>query len=142
LLRLHPQLVARNLDLEIAESLTELQGKVISASRIDDMYEILAGCDAFITDYSSAAFDAAVMEIPIFLYADDYAEYEGERGRLLWNLRELPFPLAVNNEELEDRIVSFDEDEYIRKLKELFEETGMMEDGEAANKVAEWIMRQ
>ena len=142
LLRLHPQLVARNLDLEIAESLTELQGKVISASRIDDMYEILAGCDAFITDYSSAAFDAAVMEIPIFLYADDYAEYEGERGRLLWNLRELPFPLAVNNEELEDRIVSFDEDEYIRKLKELFEETGMVEDGCAAKRVVEWIMRQ
>jgi len=105
LLRLHPQLVARNLDLEVAQSLTELQGKVVSASRIDDMYEILAGCDAFMTDYSSAAFDAAVMEIPVFLYADDYAEYEKERGKLLWNLKELPFPLAVTDDELEDKIV-------------------------------------
>jgi len=139
LLRLHPQLVARKLDLEISESLVELQGKVISASRIDDMYEVLAGCDAFITDYSSAAFDAVVMEIPIFLYADDYAEYEGERGKLLWNLKELPFPLAVTNIELEDKIVSFDEGKYQSKLHRLFETTGMEEDGVAAERLVEWI---
>lgn len=141
LLRLHPQLVARNLDLEVAESLSELQGKVISASRVDDMYEVLAGCDAFMTDYSSAAFDAAVMEIPVFLYADDYAEYEGERGKLLWNLRELPFPLAVSNEELEEKIELFDEDEYQAKLDRLFEETKMVEDGQAAKRVVEWMMK-
>lgn len=140
LLRLHPQLVARNLDTEVAESLSELQGKVISASRIDDMYEVLAGCDAFMTDYSSAAFDAAVMEIPIFLYADDYAEYEGERGKLLWNLRELPFPLALTNEELEEKIAKFDEVEYQRKLDRLFEETKMVEDGQAAKRVVEWMV--
>ena len=139
LLRLHPQLVARNLDLEVAQSLTELQGKVVSASRIDDMYEILAGCDAFMTDYSSAAFDAAVMEIPVFLYADDYAEYEKERGKLLWNLKELPFPLAVTDDELEDKIVSFDEGKYQNKLNDLFETTGMVEDGMAAERLVEWI---
>jgi len=142
LLRLHPQLVARNLDLEVGESLAELQGKVISASRIDDMYEVLAGCDAFMTDYSSAAFDAAVMEIPIFLYAHDYAEYEGERGKLLWNLRELPFPLAIMEEELEERIELFDEGKYQVKLNKLFEETKMVEDGYAAKRVVEWIMER
>jgi len=104
------------------------------------MYEVLAGCEAFMTDYSSAAFDAAVMEIPIFLYADDYAEYEGERGKLLWNLRELPFPLAVSNEELEERIVSFNENIYQRKLCELFDSTGMLEDGHAAKRVVEWMI--
>lgn len=140
LLRLHPQLVARNSDLEVAQSMTELQGKVISASRIDDMYEILAGCEAFMTDYSSAAFDAAVMEMPVFLYADDYAEYEEERGKLLWNLRELPFPLAITNEELEERIAAFDESEYREKLNELFEDTKMVEDGQATKRVVEWIL--
>ena len=139
LLRLHPQLVARNLDAEIEKSFSDLQGKVISASRIDDMYEVLAGCDAFMTDYSSAAFDAAVMEMPVFLYADDYVEYEGERGKLLWNLKELPFPLAVSNEELEDKIVLFDEDKYSSKLNELFETTGMVEDGMAAERLVGWI---
>ena len=44
---------------------------------------------------------AAVMRVPVLLYAEDYGEYERERGKLLWNLRELPFPLAQakNNEE-------------------------------------------
>lgn len=139
LLRLHPQLVARNLDLEIVESLKELKGKVVSASRIDDMYEILAGCDAFMTDYSSAAFDAAVMEIPVFLYADDYKDYEGERGKLLWDLRKLPFPLAQNNEELEEQIEKFEEKEYQKNLEKLFLETGMVEDGKAAESVVEFI---
>lgn len=139
LLRLHPQLVARNLDLEIAEGLAELKGKVVSKSRVDDMYEILAGCDAFMTDYSSAAFDAAVMEIPVFLYADDYKEYEGERGKLLWDLRKLPFPLAENNQELRKRIEEFDEEKYQKNLEKLFLETEMVEDGKAAKKIVEFV---
>lgn len=142
LLRLHPQLVARNLDLEISDSLAELKGKVISASRIDDMYEILAGCDAFMTDYSSAAFDAAVMEMPVFLYADDYKEYEGERGRLLWDLRKLPFPLSENNQELKHQIENFDEKRYQENLKKLFAKTQMIEDGKAAEKVIKFIEKR
>lgn len=134
-LRLHPQLVARGLDKDMAED------SVIDVSRVDDMYEILAGCDAFMTDYSSAAFDAAVMKIPVFLYADDYAEYEKERGKLLWDLRQLPFPLALNDEELEEKVVNFDNDLYIKKLDKLFLETEMVEDGKAAERVVDAIIR-
>lgn len=133
-LRLHPQLVARNMDGPY-----DTDKRVIDVSRADDMYEILAGCDAFMTDYSSAAFDAAVMEVPVFLYADDYAEYETERGKLLWDLRKLPFPLATDNDELEKRITGFDETGYKRELKALFDETGMTEDGKAAEHVADRI---
>lgn len=134
LLRLHPQLVARNMDVPY-----KTNKRVIDVSRVDDMYEILAGCDAFMTDYSSAAFDAAVMETPVFIYADDYAEYETERGRLLWDLRKLPFPLAVNNDELEAQITGFDEIRYRRELGMLFQETEMAEDGKAARRVADKI---
>ena len=141
LLRLHPQLVARNLDLGVLDELPELQGRVISASRVDDMYEILAGCDAFMTDYSSAAFDATVMKIPIFLYAEDYAEYEGERGKLLWNLKELLFPLAVNNMELSKIIREFDNRTYQVELEKLFCDTEMIEDGMAAVKVMEKMVK-
>ena len=135
-LRLHPQLVARGLDKDMAED------SVIDVSRVDDMYEILAGCDAFMTDYSSAAFDAAVMKIPVFLYADDYAEYEKERGKLLWDLRQLPFPLALNDEELEDRIVNFENDLYRKELDRLFQETEVVEDGKAAERVVDAIIRE
>jgi CDP-glycerol glycerophosphotransferase len=113
----------------------------MDVSRVDDMYEILAGCDAFMTDYSSAAFDAAVMRIPIFLYCDDYQEYEVERGKLLWDLRKLPFPLAEDNGELVQRIRDFDEDAYRTALDKLSEETGVVEDGAASGKVVELIRR-
>ncbi|MCM1182648.1 MAG: CDP-glycerol glycerophosphotransferase family protein [Roseburia sp.] len=132
LLRLHPQLVARNMDEPYGRD-----KRVIDVSRADDMYEILAGCDAFMTDYSSAAFDAAVMRIPVFLYADDYAEYEKERGKLLWDLRKLPFPLAADDDELEQRVADFDEPRYRQGLERLFADTETVEDGRAAEHVAD-----
>lgn len=139
-LRLHPQLVARNMAAEIADSTGEKQ-RIVDVSRVDDMYEILAGCDAFMTDYSSAAFDAAVMKIPVFLYVDDYGEYEAERGRLLWDLRELPFPLALDDEELKGKIQEFDETAYLCRLEKLFRETEMVEDGSAAKRVVDAIQQ-
>lgn len=132
-LRLHPQLVARNIDLGITDKNT------IDISRVDDMYEVLAGCDAFMTDYSSAAFDAAVMKVPVFLYAEDYGEYEGERGKLLWDLRKLPFPLAMDDEELNRVVCGFNEDRYQSELGKLFRETETVEAGNAVEKVCEEI---
>lgn len=137
-LRLHPQLVARDLD-KTAHTGHGSGNRIIDVSRVDDMYELLAGCDAFMTDYSSAAFDAAVMKIPVFLYAEDYGTYEAERGKLLWDLRELPFPLALDNGELEDKITGFDEAKYQGGLEKLFDETEMTEDGRAAGRVADVI---
>ncbi len=134
-LRLHPQLVARDLDQELSET----KAGVLNVSRVDDMYELLAGCDAFMTDYSSAAFDAAVMKVPVLIYADDYSAYEKERGKLLWDLRKLPFPMAEDNEELEKKIMSFDKKSYEQGLEKLFEDTGMTEDGRAAEHVADKI---
>ncbi len=136
LLRLHPQLMAGRQGRADAG-----RKNAVDVSRVDDMYELLAGCDVFMTDYSSAAFDAAVMKIPVFLYCDDYREYEAERGRLLWDLEKLPFPLALDEEELEDRILGFHEEEYQAGLQELFETVEMLEDGKAAERVVEFLGR-
>lgn len=131
--RLHPQLVVRDFRIGMHG------GSIIDVSTVDDMYELLAGCDAFMTDYSSAAFDAAVMKIPIFLYADDYKEYEEERGKLLWDMKKLPFPLATSMDELEMKINSFHELDYEQKLEKLFEKAEMVEDGHASEKVVDFI---
>ena len=134
-LRLHPQLVVRDMGYK---SLEKIIG-VIDVSRVDDMYEILSGCDSFMTDYSSAAFDAAVMKIPIFIYADDYKSYEEERGKLLWKLEDLPFPMAENEKELEQNILNFDNNKYKQELELLFRNTEMIEDGMAAQRIADKI---
>ncbi len=135
LLRLHPQLVARHMEIGCKSDY------IVDVSREDDMYEILAGCDAFMTDYSSAAFDAAVMEIPIFLYCDDYDTYEQERGKLLWDLNSdaLPFVLTTNNLELQKKVEKFDSASYNMSLKKMVIDTNMQEDGKAARKVVEHI---
>jgi len=134
-LRLHPQLVARNLDEDINSE------GIIDVSRADDMYEILAGCDAFMTDYSSAAFDAAVMEIPIFLYCDDYKEYERERGTLLWDLRELPFAFAEDDEKLEVEMNGYNEEESSNNLQKFMMDVNMTEDGKSAECLYDAIIR-
>lgn len=133
MLRLHPQLVSRELECDCSNSY------VLDVSKVDDMYEILAGCDAFMTDYSSAAFDAAVMRIPIFLYVPDYKLYVGERGNLLWDLKKLPFYIAENDNELNEKIMIFNELEYQKSLETFFKETGMVEDGHASERVVKWI---
>lgn len=130
-LRQHPQVVARNLDQAPALE------RVIDVSRVDDMYELLAGSDAFLTDYSSAAFDAAVTRMPVFLYARDCDSFQKERGRLLWDMEDLPFPFAKSPQELQKNIMGFDGREYGKKLDLLFAETGMVEDGHAAARVAD-----
>ncbi len=135
LLRLHPQLVARHLDGGMDNPY------IVDASRVDDMYEILAGCDAFLTDYSSAAFDAAVMNMPVFLYCDDYREYIVERGKLLWDLKKLPFPFCENNIDLHQQITKFDHETYKSNLKLLFSQTGMREDGLAGKRIVDHIKK-
>lgn len=133
LLRLHPQLAVNfhKSDLE--------NECVVDISYLDDMYGLLAGCDAFMTDYSSAAFDAAVMEIPVFIYADDYTEYEEERGKLLWNLNELPFPFAEDNKSLEKVIGEFDEVKYQERLIHMAEKENILEDGKSSERIVDFI---
>lgn len=132
-LRLHPQLIARHIEADVQHA------RLIDVSHVDDMYELLAGCDAFLTDYSSAAFDAAVAKMPVFLYADDYEKYEAERGRLLWNLRKLPFLLAQNQRQLEQIILGFNALIYRQKMDVLFSDAGMVESGRSAEKVSSFI---
>lgn len=155
-IRVHPQLAPsfegyRN---------EEIQNRLIDESQADDMYEILAGMDAYITDYSSAMFDAGFAEIPVFLYADDIEKYAHDRGNLMWNLTTdslnnvtnnkiitpnidavLPFSVAQDNEELEKYILCFDKELYHEKIEQLKLAVGLVFDGKASERVAEKLRK-
>lgn len=135
-LRLHPQLTARHISAGITR---DKYASVIDASREDDMSEALAACDALLTDYSAIAFDAAYMKIPVFLYVYDLAEYVNERGRLMWDLRNLPFPYAMDTENLVDRIEHFELFSYAERLHHLFGEVELKEDGRASERTVDII---
>ena len=136
LLRLHPQLAAK-MDGVKVDGVSE---RLIDVSQHPDMNEILAGTDAFLTDYSSAIFEAAMAGMPGFIYADDLEEYVADRGDLFFDMRKLPFPVALDNDELTENIRNFDEDAYEQKRKQFMEEMGVFEDGCASERVVDLIV--
>ena len=75
------------------------------------------------------------MKIPVFLYVDDYKDYVQDRGELLWKYEEIPFSIAVNNKELSEKITEFKYDNYMKKLEHTFENMGLLEDGNATERV-------
>lgn len=138
-----------------------LKDKLIDESQADDMYEILAGMDAYITDYSSACFEACFAEIPVFLYADDIEKYTSDRGALMWDMvaagkdgisnnkeitsefdLKLPFTLSRNNEELENEINVFNETIYQQKVRDFCDAIGLIFDGRASKRIVEVIRRR
>lgn len=134
MVRLHPQLTLRMQKIQM-----ERQSCMIDISERDDLYEVLAGADVFVSDYSSAAFDASLMRIPVFLYADDIKDYVADRGALTWKIADIPFPLAQNNQELQNLIYSFDEERYLGILESCLKKMGVLEDGKASRRVADMI---
>ena len=153
-IRVHPQLAGTMDNYENEE----LKNRIINESMADDMYEILAGVDALITDYSSVAMDASFGGIPVFIYADDIDDYIADRGSLLWDIQVnhlqcirnnkqmtpnidviLPYSVAQNNEELQQQILCFNETEYQCRLNEFEKEVGLVCDGHASARVADYI---
>ena len=134
LLRLHPQLAAKI--LEINPDSTE----TIDVSKLPDISEIMVACDMLITDYSSCAFDAAYANIPVILYADDIQEYISGRGELMWTKEEIPFDVAENNDELKELIVAFDETKYIENVEKFLQRERVVEDGNASRRVVDMVM--
>lgn len=53
-----------------------------------DLYELMAGTDALLTDYSSAAIDYMLLDKPIGYTLDDFDRYEDARGWCLDNVQD------------------------------------------------------
>lgn len=134
-LRLHPQLAAQMEGIPLKNQ----SEYMVDVSQADDMNEVLAAADVFVTDYSSSAFDAVNMRIPVFLYADDLKEYVEDRGELMWDMKKLPFGVADTNEELREIIRGFEQKGYEDAVGKFLMECGVVEDGKASARVADVI---
>ena len=137
-LRLHPQLAAK-MDTLRTHQISE---RMIDVSQRPDMNEIIATADAFLTDYSSAIFEANMIGIPGFIYADDLEAYIADRGDLFFDMYKLPFPVALNNDELMKQIEQFDEEKYILKTEQLMKENGIFLFVKASRRVVRLIEKR
>lgn len=136
MLRLHPQLAAQKEQLNVPDG---MKHRMIDVTQEPDMNELLAAADAFLTDYSSAMFESMLMYIPSFLYIDDLDEYISDRGILMFDLNELPFPWSRDNQGLIDNILRFDEEKYKQRVMKMIDENKIVIDGQASRKVVDLI---
>ena len=110
-----------------------------NATDYPDMQDLLQCADVLLTDYSSCMWDFSLMGRPCFLYARDIAEYRGERD-FYTPIDSWPFPLASDNDELEQVIAAFDADAYLNAVDRHHEELGSTESGSAAKQCVERIV--
>ena len=130
LYRLHPNILAEY-DFALDSA--------IDATRYPDMQELLSAADALITDYSSCMFDMAIAGKKCLLYAPDVDNYVKDERGLYFDIYKLPFPLAKTNDELVDKIETFDENCYNLRVQEFMNGIGSYEDGSASKRVLEYI---
>ena len=103
-----------------------------------DMKDLLLCADVLLTDYSSCMWDFSLLGRPCFLYARDIAAYQGERD-FYTPIDHWPFPLAADNDALEQVIADFDDDAYRAAVAAHHRELGSTESGTAARQCAERI---
>lgn len=92
LVRLHPH-------VSNMSDIFNYDERLINVSNYPDMQELIAVADIIITDYSSIMFEAMEIDKKVILYANDINSYVDERG-FYFDLKELPFPVTRNNNEL------------------------------------------
>ncbi|MBS4209152.1 CDP-glycerol glycerophosphotransferase family protein [Bacillus sp. FJAT-50079] len=132
LIKLHPHLISRSEELVYGND-------VINVTSYNDIQELLNISDALITDYSSLMFDYSITKKPCFLYAPDFKDYTSQDRNLYFNLLELPFKTAMNNDELINEIRFFDPGKYAEDIVHFFKKVGSFEDGTASEMLVERI---
>lgn len=136
LVRLHPNIAEKAANMKIWNS------NIIDATKYPDAQELLIASDIVITDYSSVAFDFALLRRPVFLFAPDYNLYNKDRGFYL-DYFNLPFPVAESTSQLQKNILNFSEKDYKVKLADfLNNQIGSKEKGEASKAIAQRIIKE
>ncbi|WP_282173032.1 CDP-glycerol glycerophosphotransferase family protein [Cytobacillus firmus] len=132
LVKLHPHLSSKSKELNFDDF-------VIDVTNYNDIQELLSISDILISDYSSLMFDFSITQRPCFLYVPDYENYVKQDRNLYFNLLELPFKAAMNNEELIDIINTFDNVEYEKDLSTFNKKIGSYEEGRASELLVQRI---
>jgi len=128
-----------HINIKTDKSPFEFDGvNIIEGNTYPDMQELLAAAEIMISDYSSVAYDFALMKKPVFRYLPDLKAYKADRD-MYFKIDEYPYPYAENNEELEMIIRRFDYQKYLRNLDVFFDAVGAIHNENAAKRVAEYI---
>lgn len=115
----------------------ETHPEVKDVTDYQDMQRLLMATDVMVSDYSSCIFDAALRQIPCFTYATDFKQYKYEERGVYYEMEELPFPYAKDNDEMEQNVKAFDMDDYLKKWDAFTIRMGLNETGHSAKDIAQ-----
>lgn len=133
LVRMHPNVSYKDYPLTYTD-------RILNASPYENMQELLVASDIIISDYSGCAFDFPMIGKPGFLYAEDYEEMKRTKD-YYFDLKELPFTLALSSGELMKQIETFNENEYEQKCEDFRNMLDFYDDGHASRTVVDLILK-
>ncbi len=122
LIRLHPE----------AQTKIESKNNLINVTNYPNFQDLLISSDLLITDYSGCCFDALIAKKPCILYVPDFDEYISKERNLYFEYSELPFPIVKNMDELQDKIINFNYDKYIKDIDSFSVKVGLNENGNSS----------
>ena len=132
-IRFHPNL------RPFAPDYQRMHPGVLDVTDYQDMQRLLMATDVMVSDYSSCIFDAALRRIPCFTYATDFEQYKNEEQGVYYDMEELPFPYARNNDEMERNVRAFDSEAFLQRWDAFADRMSLNETGHAARDIAEKI---
>ena len=134
-IRLHPN-VSKFCDF------IEYNESIINVTQYPDCQELLAISDVCISDYSSTAFDFAMINKPVFLLCKDFEDYKKNEREFCIDFTKVPFSIAITEEELIDNIKRFDNDYYIQKCKEFYSKYDLKNNPNSSKEIVKIIKRE
>ncbi len=111
---------------------------VIDVSLYPDVQELIAAADIIVSDYSSIIWDYSLLKRPCFLFVPDISDYLDERG-VYTPIQMWPGIIAKTNQELCNKIISFDEVSYAKSIEKYLDDMGSYETGTACEQVCKRI---
>ncbi len=113
----------------------------VDVSAYHDMQELMVAADVLISDYSSCLYDFCITRKPAFVYATDLDNYMNNDRSFAYDFEKWPYPIATSNNELLERIVKFDQNEYNTKVELHLTDAEAYDNGTASEQVAEIIAK-
>lgn len=130
--RLHPNAV------NLMDSVSWGNACSINATKYPDVQELIIAADCLITDYSSIAYDFALLKKPVFLCVKDLDDYIEERG--VYDIfYDQPFKLNRSEKELEREIQSFSWEEMTERIDQFYAKYPTYNTGIASQQVVNWL---
>lgn len=134
IVRLHPNISNKNNALSYNEN-------ILNGTHYQSADELIVGANLVITDYSGCMFHGLETGIPVVLYTVDIEEYIQDRGTY-FSFDELPFPYALNNDELVRIIENWQLGSYLKCADDFKKKLGYFNSVNSTEKVVNEIMKR